>query len=318
MNENLNFLKEKKVLITGGTGYIGANLQNSIAEYCQECTILGGNTPYVKLTDSYTDINIVDEESLLNFFRNNEFDIIYHLAALINVGDSIKNPKKYFSVNTTGTRNVLEVIRKTQANPTVIFNSTGLVYGNAKELPIKEEHAIKPNNPYAASKAAAEDTIIEYSQTYGFTSTILRFFTVYGPNQKAELFVPSLIKRCFKDEKIRVGNLYPTRDFLYIDDGILALIEAMKLNNDKVNIFNIANGEEHKIENIVSIILEMTQRKKEDLLQDPLLVRPREAEIERIVVDISKAKRELLWEPKVNVNEGLAKCVNKYKESILS
>ena len=87
----------------------------------------------------------------------------------------------------------------------------------------------------------------------------------------------------------------------------------MKLSKDKINIYNIANGEEHKIENIVKTILKLTNRKEEDIFQDPLLVRPKEAEIERIAVDISKAKKELLWEPKIGVSEGLALCVDEYR-----
>ncbi len=313
-----NHLEKKNVLIIGGTGYIGSRLVNKVKESCKEYAVIGKRTPYMSNTSDFVDIDIVNDEQIYSFFRKNKFDIIFHLAALIHVKESVEHPRTYFSVNTIGTLNILEAIRKTQENPKIIFNSTGLVYGNSKTFPITEKNSLAPNNPYSASKAAAESIIEGYSKTYGFTSVILRFFTIYGPKQEANLFIPSFIKRCFNNQIIGIGNLSPTRDFLFIEDAISALLHSVRIHNNKTNIYNIASGVEHKIEDVVDIILELTKRKKSNLFKDPSLKRSKSTEIERIAVDISKARNELLWEPKISIQNGLKICVNHFKNAISS
>jgi len=304
-----NFFFNKNVLITGGTGYIGFRLYKLIKEKCSLCTIIGSKTRYIKTDNNWYDVDIRDKEKILSILRNTKYDIIFHLAALIQVNESIEFPLKYFDVNTNGTLYLLEAIRKTQNKPKIIFNSSGLVYGNVQYLPIRENHPIDPNNPYSASKAAAENIIVGYSNTYGFDSTIFRLFTVYGPNQYSNLLIPSIIKRCLNEEKIRVGNLYPTRDFIYIQDVVSSLIHAAYSKNKGVNIYNIASGKEYKIGDVINMILHLTKRDKKDLIQDENLMRNNKTEIKRISVDISKAKKELNWEPKVSLQHGLEKCI---------
>jgi UDP-glucose 4-epimerase len=307
-------LEEKKVLIIGGTGYIGSHLVKKIKEVCKEYSVIGKTSPYMADAADFIDIDIVDEVQIFNFFKDHQFDIIFHLAALISVKESVEIPERYFSVNATGTLNILEAIRKTQQNPKFIFNSTGLVYGNSETFPITENNPIAPNNPYAASKVAAEEIIEKYASTYGLDSTILRYFTIYGPNQASNLFIPSFIRRCLEDQSIKVGNLSPTRDFLFIEDAVSALLQSVKVQKEKVSIYNIASGIENRIEDVVEIILELTGRQKSDLFQDPDLKRSKSIEVDRISVDISKAKNELQWVPKTSLQKGLEICINHLKD----
>jgi len=310
----LSFFKDKKVLITGGTGYIGSCLAKKIRNYCDELDILGKETEYSKDLDNVFYLDITDKQKFENFFSNRSYDLIYHFAALIDIKNSLTNPYLYYKVNSIGTLNLIEILRKKRIFPHVIFNSTGLVYGNPQYLPIDEKHSINPNNPYSSSKIIAENILHTYSVNYGYQITIFRLFTVFGPNQRSNLFIPSFIQRSLRDKKIAVGNLYPTRDFIYIDDVIDALISAINYNKKNLfNIYNIAGGKEYSIKDVVSIILKATNRSFDDVVQDEKLVRLSKNEVKRIFVDISKAKDELNWSPQHDLKTGIIETINSFK-----
>lgn len=306
------FFSDKKVLIIGGTGYIGSLLSQKLKLLCKKIDIIGRESPYSSDVD-YFDLDITDIDEMDVFFKKNTYDIIYHLAALISVGDSLKFPYIYYKVNSIGTLNLIECVRKYQNKPLIIFNSTGLIYGNPINFPIDENHPLLPNNPYASTKEIAEKILEDFSRTFGIPVTIFRLFTVYGPNQKTALFVPSFIKRCLNEKVLSVGNIYPTRDFIYIDDVLSALILAPQKTNNEFSVYNIASGIEISIEDVIHIILKETNRSFEDVKQDPKFMRPKSAEISRIAVNIEKAKNKLDWMPKINITEGMSKTIESYR-----
>lgn len=308
------FLKDKKILITGAEGYIGTRLRKKLGDTEAEIYSLDYKKEIENKKNSFN-IDITKTDTLFDFLKQNKFDIIYHLASLIEVQASIDNPFSYYSVNSIGTLNLLEGIRRFQDNPYLIYTSTGLVYGKPTIFPIDEKHPINPNNPYSNTKAISEMLVQSYSLTYNIRANILRLFTIYGPHQKSSLFIPSFIRRCITEKKIPIGNLNTTRDFIFIDDVIDAL-DAVLNDSKNFNIYNIASGKETKISDVVDLILSYTNRQKKDVYQDKTLQRNRKSEINRISVNINKAKKELKWEPKISLKNGIKLTIKSIKAEI--
>jgi len=307
MTDFYSLFNEKNVLITGGVGYIATWLKNKIERFCNKVIVIDKNIKNEK--ENYYYVDITNKNSIDKILKQSRFDYIFHFAALISVYQSIKSPYSHFNVNSFGTLNLAESVRQYQDKAKIIFNSTGLVYGNPKELPITINHPLSPNTPYAASKAAAEDILSSYSRTYGIKVSVLRLFNVYGKNQKPPLFIPSFIHRCLNDKQIKVGNINTSRDFIYITDAIEAILRAAVYSKKSLSYYNIASGLEYKISDVIEIILQLTNRNKNDLFIDPELIRPKESEIERIKVNIFETKNELSWSPKIDLVDGLKQCV---------
>jgi len=278
-------LNNKRVLVTGSNGMFGKSLVKELEKY--NCQVI----LFSKEEGDVTDYNLLS--------KLGKVDIVCHLAAIPSVAYSFENPREVFKVNTTGTLNVLEFARQQKVEKFIFISS--YLYGSPKYLPIDEKHPLQPENPYAQSKLLAEKYCEAYHQLSNFPIIILRPFNVYGSDQKNAL-IPT-IKEQIKNNEIILKDLEPKRDYIYIDDVISVIISALKADIEGYEIFNIGFGKSYSVKEILDKVFILVN--KEVPVKNLNERRPNE--IMDCVADITKAKKLLSWEPKINLEEGLSK-----------
>lgn len=291
------------ILITGSSGFIGSNLIDLLKSRNKIIGISNKNQKSEK--------NIIHKkiDLMKNDFKvNPKISGIVHLAALTDVAYCNNYPKKCFDVNIMATEKILEFCRKKDSR--MIFASSSHVYGNPKNIPIPESEELKPNSIYATSKIMGEKLCESYAKIYGMDITVLRFFSVFGPKSPPHNILNKIITNALKNNPIVIGNLYPKRDFIYIDDVVKSI--EISLNSCKgFDIFNIGNEKSLSIKTICNNI-EKIIGKKMTLISDEKLFRKNE--IMEIRSQCKKIKSKLKWKSTITVNEGLKKTIEYYKK----
>lgn len=285
-----------KVLVTGHTGFVGSNMfhflknKNSIEP-------IG----YSKSTGQ----DIFNLDQLRRFVKN--CDLVYHFAAYAKPGESITNPVQAIETNVKGCLNILEACR--EYNVPLIYPSSCEIYGNSKG-PIKEDDPLRPLNPYAASKAAADRICFSYHICYDLDVKIVRLFNPYGPNQQLNKIMPTLYFQAINDKNVTVfGEGKDTRDYVYISDIVNGLWLARNLPSGEV--VNLATGKETTNLEIANLILELTNSDSKIVF----VGYPKEfGNIKNQVGSFEKAKRLIGWHPEVELKEGVKKTI-KWLES---
>lgn len=283
----------KKIVITGYNGFVGFHLVNTLSK---KYAIVGiSNTPATtqKILKIRRDVRTINAKEL----PKDVYSII-HLAALTDVVYCQNNPTICYDINVKGTQNMLEIARKLDSK--FIFVSTSHVYGIPKKLPINEEHPTKPTSMYSASKIAGEVICESYAKSYGMDLSITRLFSVYGPNSPPHLIISKIISQLLKNSTIRIGNLYPRRDFLYVADAVDA-IKLVTRKSNKFNVYNVGTGKSHSILQICNIIKKISNKSPKI---KSVTSQRRTNEINDIRADISKIKK-LGWKPRIDIKEGL-------------
>lgn len=328
------------VLITGGCGFLGVSLVNKLLELGSKNIRLIDNLSVGNIKDleqvcNFTEIKSIDIEGSPNGVElivgdiqdidlarkvSKGIDLIVHFAANTGVGPSIDNPRDDMLVNIEGTFNYLEACRINKISK-FIFASSGAPIGEV-DPPIHEELAPHPVSPYGASKLAGEGYCSAYKNTFDINTVILRFGNVYGPGSihKSSL-IAKFIKKAIKGDVLEVyGDGTQTRDFIYIDDLIDAIILSLKTNNISGEIFQIATNHETTINEMTKkLIFEL---KKQGIKNINLKNQPkRVGDVKRNFSDITKAKKRLGWNARVKINDGLSKTVayflNKFDKGVL-
>jgi UDP-glucose 4-epimerase len=301
-----------RAVITGGCGFIGSNLAAEVSKqmdvvvvdnlYSGKMENLEGNLEFAKG-------DILDFEFLKDIFR--DADVIFHLAAIVSVQESVGNPILTNEVNVRGTLNVLEAARITEVEK-VVYSSSCAIYGDSYELPIKESTLPDPKSPYAASKLAAENYCRVYSKLYGLKNVVLRYFNVYGPKQDPfsdyAAVIPRFIIRALKGESLVIyGDGEQTRDFIYVKDVVRANILAMKRGE---GVYNIASGKETSIHELAELVTKLT-----GLAANPIYEEEREGDIRHSAAEITKA-REIGFFPIYSLEEGLKETIQYWREKL--
>ncbi len=309
---------KKKILITGGTGFIGSHLAETFIRHGHKVRVFDRYNPNYNLGNlansnfkSKIDFvfgDIRDYDSVLNAAKN--CDIIFHLAALIGIPYSYKSPLAYIKTNIEGTYNILEAAKKLKTKK-IFITSTSEVYGSAKYLPIDENHPLQPQSPYSASKIAADNISLSFYNAFNLPVNILRPFNVFGPRQSERAIIPSVINQIHKsfDGKIFLGNLYPKREFNYVEDICSAFVKTINLNQYG-HVINLGNGYEVSIEDLVKKISKL-MKKKITISQKQERVRPKLSEVNILKSSNAKARKLLKWKPKFSGNKGLENGLNK-------
>lgn len=301
-----------KILVTGGAGFIGRWVVGKLLELNHEVIVLdnmssgsASNLAEFKSDNNLKDIiqkDIREKEVVDNLFKNN-FDISIHLAARINVQDSIDNPVDVFECDVAGTFNLLENARANRTK--FIFISTCMVYGPASDpRGIDESHPVKPASPYAASKLSGEYMTLSYYHAYGLPAAVLRPFNTYGPFQKSsgEGGVAAIfVKNNLLGQNLSIyGDGTQTRDFLYAADCADFIVKASLSEKAAGQIINAGSGRDISINRLAEMIAD----NKKGIRHVPH-IHP-QSEIARLKCNCEKAKRLLGWEPKVDLAAGLA------------
>jgi UDP-glucose 4-epimerase len=233
-------------------------------------------------------------------------DAVVHLAALIDVAESVEKPDLYFDVNVRGTYNVAKASKNVS---TFVFASSSAVYGEPIKVPIPEDHPLMPKSPYAASKVSGEAFVQAFANQYGFRPVILRLFNVYGPKQSRAYagVIIEFIRRVSRGEQpVIFGDGEQTRDFVHVSDVVEAVM--LSLRNEGVRgVFNIGSGEGITINRLANLILRLMGR--EDL--KPIYAPPRPGDIRHSIADITRAWKELGFKPKVELETGIKDLIRR-------
>ncbi len=311
-------------LITGGAGFIGSHLIERLLEENHKVCCLDNFNDYYNPTIKWRNLekisyhpnfqliqgDILDEALLDKIFQLNDFNGIAHLAARAGVRPSVLQPQLYQEVNIRGTLNLLEKAKQHHIAKFILASSSS-VYGNNKKVPFSESDPVdNPISPYAATKKACELLSYTYSALYNISVSCLRFFTVYGERQRPDMAIHKFTKLISAGKEIPIyGDGKIKRDFTYISDIIDGVVNAI----DRCQGYNIYNlGESHVVPlmELVSLI-ESHLKKKAKINWLP----PQPGDVTITYADITKARNELDYQPKVGIEEGISAFIEWFKKN---
>lgn len=310
------------VLVTGGAGFIGShviiellkrgdtvvNIDN-INEY-YDPALKRARLSRFKDAIEHHEIDIVDREAVEKIFKAHKFDAVCHLAAQAGVRYSIENPFVYAQTNYIGTLNILEYAKQHQV-PHIVFASTSSVCGTNEKMPFSEDDRVDtPISIYAASKRAGELLAHSYCDLFGMNITVLRFFTVYGPWGRPDMALFLFTEAIINDKPIKVfnnGNM--RRDFTYVDDTVSGIVSAVHKEPNGFRIYHLGNGTPVPLMEYIRTI-EESLGKKAIMEMFPMQL----GDVAETCADISKAQKELGYDPKTPVQIGVPKFIEWYKE----
>lgn len=299
-------LNKKKLLVTGADGFIGSHLT-------EELIGLGYDVRAFVFYNSFQASGWLDRvpaavRSEIEIVRGDIRDsyrvkeamkgcgIVFHLAALIAIPYSYHAPESYIETNIKGTLNVLQAARALEVEK-VVQTSTSEVYGTARYVPINEDHPLRGQSPYAASKIGADQLALSFYDSFSTPVAVIRPFNTYGPRQSSRAVIPTIITQIARGEPvIKLGSLLPTRDFSFVKDTVRGFINVAESEKTVGEVINIGSGFEISIGETVELIAELMGAETEvETDQDRL--RPEKSEVERLWADTSKAELLFRWNP---------------------
>jgi NAD dependent epimerase/dehydratase len=317
----------KNVFITGADGFIGSHLTEKLVEKGYNVKALSQYNSFNSLgwlenlsSTIKNNLEIVSGDVRDNFQMNKlikKSDVVFHLASLIGIPYSYQAPQSYIDTNVTGTLNVIQSALDANVSR-VIHTSTSEVYGSAEFVPIPENHPLKGQSPYSASKIAADQLALSYYYSFQLPLTICRPFNTYGPRQSLRAVIPTIITQLLKNNReINLGELSTTRDFNYVEDTVNGFMACMLSNKAIGEVINVGSNFEISIEDtakLISNLLGVDLNIKQDLSR----IRPQGSEVNRLWADNSKAIQMLDWKPKFSgvkgFKDGILKTINWFKD----
>jgi len=311
------FWSDRRVLITGATGFIGSWLTENLIKKDAKVTVIVRKDPLYHVLDhkkvNFIHGDIKNKKIIDKAVKNQE--IIFHLAAITQVLYSIKNPEETFEVNLGGTLNILESLRR-NSDAFLIFASTDKVYGEPTHLPIDENHPLSAKSPYDASKVAADRLVYAYHKSYNLKTSIIRWSnTIGGRDSNILRIVPdTIISLLSNKQPIIRGNGKHIRDYMYVEDavnGILTVAENQKTTNGEV--FNLGTEKPNTVIEIVNSIIKLM--KLQDSFKPVILNKPTYGEIETQYLSCKKARKFLKWKPKFNLEQALLCTIEWYRNN---
>jgi len=323
----------KKILVTGGAGYIGSHAVKALCDAGYDVVVLDNlSKGYKAAIDNrakFVNSDLIDFDILVDFFKVESFDAVMHFAGSIEVGLSMKEPLAFFQNNVMNGQNLLEAMRGSGCNK-IIFSSTAAVYGNPDIVPIKEDSKLDPTNYYGVTKLLFEDILRKYDEFYGFNYVVLRYFNAAGADVSGDIgeaHVPEthLIPRVFgaiagtMELKI-FGTDYDTkdgtciRDYIHVTDLVDAHVLALNylFNGGNSEVMNLGNGNGFSVKEIVESAEKVVGKKApyEEVTR-------REGDPPMLVADSSKAREVLGWTPRFTNLDDILSSAWKWHESHL-
>ena len=309
IKEKANLVKGKKFLVTGGAGFIGSHIVDALIDRGGEVVIVDnfstGRRENLNAKAKVYEMNIADDEKFDAMMRDTKPDYIYHFAYYVIVPRSTENPRLDLD-SIRGSINVLDAAKKYGVTK-VIFSSSGFIYGNNPNLPLKETEPNQHASPYSITKFAVEAYHRFYKKNYGVDYVILRNAAVYGPRQTTGAMAAYI--RDLAAGKPSEFYGVKTRDYVYIDDIVAANLLALEVPASHPDpVFNLGTEKETTLTDLYATIAKLLGKTPQ-----PLLMPDRPGEQDRYCVDISKARVELGWEPSVDLEEGLRRTLKYWK-----
>lgn len=312
--------KGKTVLVTGSGGFIGSHLVDALladgahvrafVRYTSHGW-LGGLPPKSSLGENASKLDIFygdirDARRVADAVAG--VDVVFHLAALIGIPYSYEAPESYVDTNVRGTLNVLEAARANIDQSKVVLTSTSEVYGTARRTHIDESHPLCAQSPYAASKIAADKLGEAYHRSYGLRMVTVRPFNTYGPRQSPRAIVPTILGQLLSgSNELRLGNLKPERDMMYVADTVRGFLLAGLSDRAIGKTINLATGVTLSVADMAEAACRATAwpQGKIHIRKDDSRVRPDASEVERLIGDWALAEDVLGWRPTTYFERGL-------------
>jgi NAD dependent epimerase/dehydratase len=314
----------KRVLVTGGGGFIGSHLVERLVE-------LGARVRALVRYNSRNDWGLLEllpaliKENLeivagdiTDPFSTSRAvagcDLVFHLAALIAIPYSYIAPAQFVAVNCAGTLNLLEAARQ-HGIERFVHTSTSETYGTARHTLIDENHPLRAQSPYAASKIGADKLAESYHLSLGVPVAVIRPFNTYGPRQSARAVIPTIISQALSGEVIRLGSLTPVRDLSYVSDTVEGFIKMSERPRAVGEVINVGSGRAVSIGELAEKIVDLLGGRKHIVTEDER-VRPEDSEVMELLCDNRKARELLDWAPRVSLEEGLIRTISSVRENI--
>lgn len=318
----------KKVLITGAGGFIGSHLTEKLLRLGCNVTIFvkydkGVSTGLIATLprELRENINIIagdvrDPDAIRNATK--DIDVIFHLAAIVSIPYSYVNPREVVETNVLGTMNVL-IAGKENNVEKIVHTSTSEVYGTAQYVPIDENHPLQGQSPYSASKIGADKIAESFYRSFEVPVATIRPFNQYGPRQSARAVIPTIITQALTGNTIQLGSLTPTRDFTFVRDTVDAFIAIAESPRSVGEVINIGTGTEISIGDLAKKIIALVDAdgdRKISIVSEDRRKRPEKSEVNRLLADITKAKKLIGWQPTFTLDQGLKITVDWISKSL--
>ena len=318
-----NHWSRKKVLVTGAGGFIGSHLIERLID-------LGADVKGFARYNSRNDwglLEIIPPQKLDSlqivsgdlqdydavFSAVRDVDVIFHLGSLISIPYSYIRPRDTIENNILSTLNILTAARDLGVEK-VVHTSSSEVYGTALYVPIDEKHPLQGQSPYSASKIGADKIAESFYCSFDLPVATIRPFNTYGPRQSARAIIPTIITQAIEQEKIKLGSLFPTRDYTFVKDTVNGFISTAESKSSIGEVINIGSNFEISMGDLAQRISSLLNKDIE-ITQDSSRVRPLKSEVKRLWCDNAKAKRLLGWEPQVSLDEGLKETIEWISEN---
>jgi NAD dependent epimerase/dehydratase len=310
---------QNNILITGADGFIGSHL----AEFLVENGYNVRAFVYYNSFNSYGWLDTISYETKrkIEFFPGDirdpngvreamkGVDIVFHLAALIAIPFSYHSPDSYIDTNVKGTLNILQAARDNKVQR-VLVTSTSEVYGTAQFVPITEMHPKQPQSPYSASKIGADAIADSFYRSFELPITIVRPFNTYGPRQSARAVIPTIISQLLNGaEEIKLGDITPTRDLLYVKDTVNGFLKIAQCNELIGHEVNIATQSEISVGDLAQQLINKINPKAK-ITTDSVRLRPEKSEVFRLFGSNEKLKTYTDWEQKYTLEQGLKETID--------
>jgi len=313
---------DKRILVTGADGFIGSHLVEALLEEGASIRALAqynafNSWGWLEAIPRLGEVDVVtgdirDAGTCRKITR--DMDIVFHLAALIAIPYSYEAPESYVRTNVEGTLHLCQAALENRCSR-FIQTSTSEVYGTAQYVPVDEQHPLRPQSPYSASKLGGDSIALSYHFAFGLPVTIARPFNTYGPRQSARAVIPAIITQLAQGfPEIRLGDTAPTRDFTYVTDtcrGLLSLAGNEALAGETVN---IGTGSEIGIRALFDMIARL-MKKSAVLTSDPVRKRPEKSEVMRLLCDNGKLRRLTGFTPEISLEQGLSRTIAWYSSA---
>jgi dTDP-glucose 4,6-dehydratase len=307
-----------KILVTGADGFIGSHLVECLVSegYQVRAFVLYNSFSHWGWLETLPADLVKEIEIFPGDIRDQQMldravegmDWVFHLAALISIPYSYNTPASYLDTNVNGTLHVLQASLKNQIQR-VFITSTSEVFGTAQYVPIDENHPLQGQSPYSASKIAADKLAESFYKSFDLPVTIVRPFNTYGPRQSARAVIPTIITQLLSGKKeISLGDLTPTRDFLYVKDTVAGFLDIARSDKTIGQEINIATQSDISIGQLAEMLIGLTG-KQATVVSDTERKRPKDSEVMQLLGSNRKLKELTGWTPQYTLEQGLTETI---------
>jgi len=318
------FYRDRRVMITGGLGFIGSNLAHQLVACGARVLLIdsliseyGGNLFNIRGIEDRVTVNIADirQQSTMNYLVR-EHDVIFNLAGQVSHIDSMQDPYTDLEINCRAQLSLLEACRRYNPAVKVVFAGTRQVYGRADTLPVSESHLVRPTDVNGINKAAGEYYHLVYNNVFGVRACSLRLTNVYGPRQllkhNRQGFIAWFIRQVVEDREVQIyGDGSQLRDFVYVDDAADAFLRAGATDVSNGQVFNVGGPEAMSLRDLVELLIAVAGTGRYRVVEWP--PEKKAIDIGDFHADSSLIRRTLGWQPTVPLREGLTRTVEFYR-----